>query len=103
MILYPTTYSFDIYHLQFLLVDEINMRYKMAFTYLLSVFGSILGIICTVCELSLYIRILTAVIIGISSWFILKYSRCPYCNKYGIRIHPFPKKELVCKYCGKKL
>lgn len=80
-----------------------NVRNKMTLSFLLFVCSSILGILCVVLELCLYIRIATAVIIALSVILVLKLSRCPYCNKYGIRIQPFAKENPSCKICGKQL
>lgn len=80
-----------------------NIRNKMTLTFLLFECAGLLGIVCVVFELSMHIRIATAIIIALSCILVMRLSRCPSCNRYGIRIRPFAKENPSCKYCGKQL
>jgi len=81
-----------------------NIRTKMTISSLAFISGCILGIACVVCELSLIFRIITAVLVGISSVCLIVLSRCPFCKKIDcIGVKPFLKENPRCKKCGKRV
>lgn len=45
-------------------------------------------------------RIVAGSIILLGLLLNLKISRCPYCKKFGLKLHPFAKDAGYCKYCG---
>ena len=73
-----------------------------AFTWYFGAFVCLLGIICAIFELRLIFRVTVAILAFIAVVFILEYSKCSHCGKYGVNINPFSQKFGICKKCDRK-
>jgi hypothetical protein len=76
---------------------------KMTLAYFMFMLSCVLGIICVVLSLSLFVRVCVVILVCGSATSVLTLSRCPYCGKFGVPIKPFLKQNLCCKKCGKQV
>ncbi len=79
------------------------MKYtdKMTFIYFLFIITSCIGIICVIFELPTLICYLTIIIYMYAFVSIIKFSYCPYCDKYSRPVKAFLKEKPCCKICGR--
>ncbi len=73
-----------------------------AFTYFFGIFTCLFGIVCAIFELPMIYRIIVALFVAVSVYLVLKYSKCPQCNEYGVNFNPFSKEFGFCKKCHHK-
>ena len=71
-----------------------------AFAFFLVIFTCLLGIACTIFQLSMALRVLTVGLVLIAVCLMLKYAKCSVCHEYGVGLNPFSKKYRICKKCG---
>ena len=80
-----------------------NKKFKEMLALITFVCGGILGICCSIFDLSLGIRILDAIIVIVALILLEQTTTCPYCGKMGLSANPFRKQKDHCKKCGREM